>query len=56
MIGNDGIEMVIKDDIHGFDLHGVAIAFEDIVDAFWRVVTPVVYLSLIAGFIKTVGV
>ena len=56
MIGNDGIEIIIKDDIHGFYLHGVAIAFEDIVDAFWRVVSPAVNLPLITGFIKTVGV
>jgi len=56
MIGNDGIEMVIEDDIHGFDFHGAATAFEDIVDAFGRVVFPAVYLTLIAGFVKTVGV
>ena len=48
--------MVIEDDIHGFDLHRVAIAFEDIVDAFGRIVFPAVYLTLIAGFVKTVGV
>ena len=34
MIGNDGIEMVIEDDIQRSDLHRVAIAFEEIVDAF----------------------
>ena len=56
MIGNDGIEMVIEDDIQGFDLHWIAIAFEDIVDAFGRVVFPAVNLSPIAGLIKTVRV
>jgi saccharopine dehydrogenase-like NADP-dependent oxidoreductase len=45
MIGNDGIEMVIKDDIHGFDLQGIAIVFEDITDALGRVVYPAVNLS-----------
>ena len=25
MIGNDGIEMIVEDDIQGSDLHGVAI-------------------------------
>ena len=55
MIGDDGVEMVIEDDIQGFDLHWVAITFEDIVDAFGRIVFPSVYLSLIAGFVKSVG-
>ena len=53
MIGNDRIEMAVEDDIHGFDLHRVAIAFENRVDAFGRVVFPAVYLSPIAGFFVT---
>jgi len=56
MIGNDGIEMIVEDDIHGSDFYRTAIAFEDIVDAFGRIVFPAVYLALIAGLIKTVGV
>ena len=56
MIGDDGVEMVIEDDIQGFDLHWAAIAFEDIVDAFGRVVFPSINLTLIAGFVKTVRV
>ena len=56
MIGDDGVEMVIEDDIQGFDLHWAAIAFEDIVDAFGRVVSPAVNLTLITGLIKAVGV
>jgi hypothetical protein len=35
MIGDDEVELVIEDDIQGFDLHWAAIAFEDIVDAFF---------------------
>ena len=56
MIGDDGVEMFVKDDIHGFYLHWATIAFEDIVDAFGRVVFPAVNLSPIAGFIKSVRV
>jgi len=56
MIGNDWIEVVIKDEIHGFDLHRVTIAFEDIIDSFGWIVFPTVYLTLIAGLVKTVGV
>ena len=55
MIGNDGIKIFVEDDIHGFYFHRAAIAFEDIVDAFGRVAFPAVYLPLIAGFVKTVG-
>ena len=56
MIGNHWIEIIVEDDIHGFDLHRVTIAFENIIDAFGRVVFPPVYLPLIAGLVKTVGV
>jgi hypothetical protein len=55
MIGDDGVEMFVKDDIHGFDFHWATIAFEDIVDAFGRVVFPSIDLTLIAGLVKTVG-
>ncbi|MFA5924238.1 MAG: hypothetical protein WC856_23585 [Methylococcaceae bacterium] len=44
MIGNDWIEIFVEDDIHGFDFHRVTIAFEDIIDAFGRIVFPSVYI------------
>ena len=56
MIGNDWIEIFVEDDIHRFDLHRVTIAFEDIIDALGRIVFPSVYLTLIAGLVKTMGV
>jgi len=34
MIGNDGIEIFVEYDIHGFYLHWATIAFEDKIDAF----------------------
>jgi hypothetical protein len=32
MVGNDWIEIFVKDNIHGFDLHRVTVAFEDIIN------------------------
>ena len=56
MIGNDGIKVVVEDSIHGFNFHRATIAFENIIDAFRRIVFPSVYLAAIAGLIKKVGV
>ena len=55
-IGNYWVEIIIEDDIHGFDFHRAAIAFENIIDTFGRMVFPSIYLTLIAGLVKTVGV
>ena len=55
MIGNDGIKMAVKDDFHGIDFNRITIALEDVIDAFGRTVFPAVYLTMIAGFVKTVG-
>ena len=55
MIGYDGIEIHVENDIHGLDLHGITIAFEDIVDTFGRAVLPSIYLTVIAGLEKAVG-
>ena len=55
MVGNDGIEIIVENYIHGFDLHRTTIAFEDMIDAFGRIVLPSVNLALIAGLVKTVG-
>ena len=56
MIGNDWIEIFVEDDIHGFDLHRMTIAFKDMIDTFGWIVFPSVYLTLIDGLVKTVGV
>ena len=55
MIGNDGIKMAIKDDLHGIDFNRITTALEDVIDAFGWAVFPSVYLTMIAGFVKTVG-
>ena len=56
MIGNDWIEIFVEDDAHRFDLHRVTVAFEDIINTFGWVIFPSVYLTMIAGLVKTVGV
>ena len=56
MIGYDGIETLVENDIHGLDLNRITIAFEDIVDTFGRAVLPSIYLTVIAGLEKAVGV
>ena len=56
MIGYDGIEMLIENNVHGFYLQGIAIAFEDIVDTFGCAVLPSIDAAMIAGLEKTLGV
>ena len=56
MIGYDGIETSVENDVHGLDLHRITIAFEDIIDTFGRAVHPSIYLTVIAGLEKAVGV
>ena len=56
MIGYDGKEILIENNVHGFHLQGVAIAFEDIVDTFGCAVSPSIDTALIAGLKKTLGV
>ncbi len=52
MVGNDGIEIVIENDIHGFDSQRVTVALENIVDPFGRTVFPTVDLSMVTGLEK----
>ncbi len=54
MIGNDWIKIAVKDDFHRIDFNRIAIALEDIIDAFGRAVFPSVYLTMITEFVKTI--
>ncbi len=56
MIGNGGVEIIVKDTLHGLDMHRVAVVFEDIIDTVGRIIYPSIDLAAIAGFKKTMGV